>query len=360
MNVTIGRPNLTRPNLRSNILAYVSLCVGLAVLCSIDCKTSSAQNARSRPVKPAAMKRYAARSVKTSVQQTGKSRPKYGVQKFGAVVYRVGENFELKCDIYVPVGTDTQPVKKSQRFPAIVAIHGGAWRSGSKVTMMRHANLFAKAGYVVMAINYRHAPEFLFPAQVHDCKIAVRWLKAHADEWSVDPDRVAVFGYSAGAHLAAILGTTDEEAGLEGDVPPELAKFDSSVVCVAAGGAPCEFSWIGEDSEVLKSWLGGTRAETPEVYERASPLTYVDSNDVPFYFFHGQYDLIVPLDSSLKLHKALKAAGVPSTHEIALMTGHLSTFSKMHWAKESRQFFDKWLKPESLPKQPKLKGQVKP
>ena len=360
MNVTIGRYNSVRSVLRSKILAYANLSVGLVVICSICCPTSPAQDARSRPLKPALKRRATAQLAKTRIQQASASKPKFGVQKFGAVVYRVGDDFELKCDMYVPKGTDTQPVEKSQRFPAIVAIHGGAWRSGSKVTMMRHANLFAKAGYVVMAINYRHAPEYTFPAQVHDSKFAVRWLKAHAEEWNVDPDRIAAFGYSAGAHLAAMLGTTDEKAELEGEVPKELAKFDSSVTCVAAGGTPCEFSWISETTEVLEPWLGGTRGETPEVYEQASPLTYVDSKDVPFYLFHGQYDLIVPVDSSLKLHRALEAAGVPSTHEIALLTGHISTFSNMLWAEKSLRFFNKQLKPKSLPKQPTPETQNEP
>jgi acetyl esterase/lipase len=275
---------------------------------------------------------------------------KYEVSKTGGLVYRTGDDFQLKCDLYVPIRKSLREEDKStgsssvSKLPAVIAIHGGAWRSGSKITMMRHANLFARSGFVVMAINYRHAPAYRFPAQIHDCKFAVRWLKANADQWQVDPDRIAAFGYSAGGHLAALLGTTDKPDKLDGDVPAELEPFDSSVACVAAGGAPCEFSWIDEQSDVLRGWLGGNREEIPDIYEKASPLKYADSNDVPFYFFHGQYDLIVPLDSSLRLHNALETANVPSTHEVALLTGHVATFSNMLWAHKSVQFFDQCLK----------------
>ncbi len=123
-----------------------------------------------------------------------------------------------------------------------------------------------------------------------------------------------------------------------------LKDFDSQVACVAIGGAPCEFSWVAETSNVLKPWLGGTRSKAPELYERASPLSYADSDDVPFYFFHGQYDLIVPVDSSVKLHNALIAAGGQSNHDLALLTGHVATFSNMTWAGKSLRFFNRHLK----------------
>ena len=307
------------------------------------------QNRHVRPMKPATINSPAARKAgsKSASNKTGK--PQYTVSKTGGIVYRTGDGFELKCDLYVPKLEDSGNSPEPTSYPAIIAIHGGAWRSGSKITMLRHANRFAKAGYVVMAINYRHAPEHLFPAQIHDCKFAVRWLKANAEKWHVNTERVGVFGYSAGGHLAALLGTTDEQDKLEGDIPPELADFDSSVVCVSAGGAPCEFTWIDKESTVLKSWIGGTREESPDGYEKASPLNYADSSDVPFYFFHGQYDLVVPIDSSLKLHRSLGKAGVKSTHEVALLSGHISTFSNMIWAEKSLRFFDQNLKQRSSP-----------
>ncbi len=100
-------------------------------------------------------------------------------EKFGAITYREIDGESLNCDVYVPTGPGP--------YPAVLAIHGGAWRHGSKITMTRHAWKLAQAGYVVVAINYRHAPKHPFPAQVHDCKHAVRWMRANAKQYKIDP-----------------------------------------------------------------------------------------------------------------------------------------------------------------------------
>lgn len=315
--------------------------------------------AQSSRLKPAAMKNGANQRQKVA-NDVDSANPSFSVVKTGAVIYRSEDDFQLKCDLYSPQSAADPQVRPDKTFPAIIAIHGGAWSSGSKVTMLRHAHAFARAGYVVMAINYRHAPKYRHPAQIHDCKFAVRWLKSNSSTWHVDPERIGVFGYSAGGHLAALIGTTDDGDGLEGEVPVELQDHDSTVACVAAGGAPCEFSWIGETSNVIKPWLGETRSKDPELYERASPLSYADSDDVPFYFFHGQYDLVVPVDSSLKLHNALSEAGIQSTHELALLTGHVATFSNLTWAEKSLRFFNQHLKEKSTSDKRSVAGREDP
>lgn len=253
-----------------------------------------------------------------------------------SVVYKKTDEYELTCDIYRPLGEGP--------FPAILAVRGGAWKFGSKLAMMRHAWIMVSSGYVVVAINYRHAPKHPFPAQIEDCKHAVRWMKANASKFAIDPERIGAFGYSAGGHLVALLGTTDANDGLEGDVKPEWKQFDSRVQAVAAGAAPCEFSWIDDDSQVLSYWLGGSPSEKPDAFRRASPTTFISADDPPFYFFHGEKDIVVPISTSLTMHRLLKEAGVSSQHDVSKQGGHVLTFSDTRWMVKSIEFFDSHLK----------------
>jgi len=261
-------------------------------------------------------------------------RPTYKTKR--NVVYKKLDDVELKCDIFIPAGDGP--------FPAILAVHGGAWRSGTKFSMLRHSWRMVSAGYVVVAIDYRHAPRYKFPAQIHDCKHAVRWMRANAGAYKIDADRLGAFGYSAGGHLVALLGTTNSQDGLEGEVDRSLQGFSSRIQCVAAGGAPCEFSWIAPNSNVLVYWLGKSQAEAPEVYQRASPTSYVTPDDPPFFLFHGNSDWIVPWESSLTMHRKLLDANLNSQHEIAERKGHLGTFADMTWVQQAIVFFDARLK----------------
>ncbi len=257
-------------------------------------------------------------------------------RKKGGVVYRGTDDYQIKCDLYIPEGKGP--------FPAILAVHGGAWRQGTKLTMLRHAWRMAGSGYVVMAINYRHAPKHPFPAQVHDCKHAVRWMRAHADEYKIDPQRIGAYGYSAGGHLVSMLGTTDSKDGLDGDIEEGMENFNARVKAVVAGGAPCDFGWLDDDSKVLSYWLGGSRQQKPEVFRRASPTTFVTKDDPPFFFYHGESDLLVPAKSSQSLHQLLLKAKVPSQHFVLENTGHLGAFSDLDWMDKAIEFFDRHLK----------------
>ncbi len=276
-------------------------------------------------------------------------RRRYRFEKKGAIVFRKLADCEIKCDIYQPESADP--------MPAIIMIHGGAWRHGSKIAMIRHARRVARAGYVVASIDYRLAPKYPWPAQIEDCRYAVRWLKHNARKWNIDADRVGVFGYSAGGHLAALLGTIGEEENPAWNArnpnPPaadEMAKGEvllkniSPTVCaVAIGGAPCEFGWLDENSNVLKYWMGGSRQRFGEKYRLASPLEYVTEGDAPFFIFHGTADRLVPLQSPADFHHALMQRGVASTFRAVNGAGHLATFSKADLLNEIIPFFDKHL-----------------
>lgn len=258
----------------------------------------------------------------------------YRYKKYSNVIFATGDDYQLLCDIYKPLGKGP--------FPAVLAIHGGAWQHGSKVNMLRHAWKLAGSGYVVVAINYRLAPAHRFPAQVHDCKHAVRWIRSRSEKLNINPDQIAVFGYSAGGHLAAMLGTTDENDKLEGDVEEELQKYSSRVQCVVIGGAPCEFGWI--KSRALVGWLGESPQENPQLYAIAAPITHVSPDDPPFAIFHGSADDVVPPKSSREFHDKLLAAGVDSRYKSVIDKGHLATFSDTSWLADAIEFMDEKLK----------------
>ena len=111
--------------------------------------------------------------------QQAPERQRFKHKKHGAIVFASGDDYELKCDIYQPIADEPRPV--------MLAIHGGAWTTGTKFAMFRHARILANRGYVVMAINYRLAPQHKWPAQIHDCKHAVRWIREHAEKYNADP-----------------------------------------------------------------------------------------------------------------------------------------------------------------------------
>jgi len=255
-------------------------------------------------------------------------------------------NRRPKCDVYQP--------ESDVPLPAIIMIHGGAWRHGSKWAMVRHARRMARVGYVVVSINYRLAPKYPWPAQIDDCLYAVRWLKKNAQAYNIDAERIGVFGYSAGGHLAALLGTMDgedeklfENTLVDGD--EEVRKFSPTVCAVVVGGAPCEFSWLDERSELLNYWMGGSRKSLPEKYRLASPIEYVTADDAPFFIFHGTEDMLVPLQSPTDFHQALTAKGVPSTLLSVDGSGHIVTFNKTELLKQIIPFFDKHLQHSPQP-----------
>jgi acetyl esterase/lipase len=161
------------------------------------------------------------------------------------------ESGPLKCDVYTPEGDGP--------FPGVLVVHGGAWRMGTRGQLAGVAELLAKHGMTAVAISYRLAPQCKFPAQIEDCKEAVRWMRTNAARLKIDPDRIGGYGYSAGAHLVSLLGATDAKDGLEG--VPDPSKLPSTrLQCVAAGGTPCDLRLLPPNIEGLSFFLGGSRA----------------------------------------------------------------------------------------------------
>lgn len=265
-----------------------------------------------------------------------------GVKAIRDVHYAQVNGRPLLLDLYVPRFT-------SKPVPVIVFIHGGAWISGSK-SSCPIVNMAGK-GYGVVSIDYRLTDTAIFPAQIHDCKGAIRWVRAHADEYGFDPDRVGVWGNSAGGHLVALLGTSGDAKELEGDVGGNL-EFSSRVQAVADFCGPTSFRLEdleglegvkkGKTPEPLVQLLGGTLQEKTDLARLASPTSFVSPDDPPFFIAHGQQDATVPVQQARILAADLKKAGVEASLFIDPKLGHAVGTSEMR--EKAERFFEQHLK----------------
>ncbi len=179
-------------------------------------------------------------------------------------------------------------------------------------------------GYAVASINYRLSQHAIFPAQIEDCKAAIRWLRANAAQHHIDPDHVGVWGSSAGGHLVALLGTTGNVKELEG----QGGNLDQSsrVQCVVDWFGPTDFATMGGSHDGPTSaeakLLGGPVQENKEKARKASPLAYVSKDSAPFLIMHGDQDKSVPIQQSEALAEALKKAGIEATFVVVKGNGH--------------------------------------
>ncbi|MGN6546020.1 MAG: alpha/beta hydrolase fold domain-containing protein [Aureliella sp.] len=266
------------------------------------------------------------------------------------VTYGKGGSSELKLDIARPAGDGP--------FPAIVFIHGGGWYQGSRERYRDMIREAAERGYVAATISYRlmkfdqekketTTAEPRFPTQIHDAKAAVRWLRANAGKYRLDTDRIGVTGESAGGHLSLLVGLTDAKADLEGSGGnPDQSSRVHAVVNVFG---PTDMAKCYETSSVawiFRLFMGGTPEEVPAVYQAASPVTYVSSDDPPVLTIHGDKDALVPIAQAKLLDEKMKAAG--AEHTLLLLKGQGHGFqgpAKQKAADALWDFFEKHLKP---------------
>jgi acetyl esterase/lipase len=265
-----------------------------------------------------------------------------GVEMLRDLEYaRVGEK-RLLLDLYLPEQAQA-PV------PLIIWVHGGAWQSGDKAGHIPALALLTTRAYAVASINYRLSQEATFPAQIHDCKAAVRWLRAHARDYNLNPDRFGAWGSSAGGHLVALLGTSAGVKELEGD----LGNLESSsrVQAVCDWFGPTDFlkmrafpSRIDRTKPDCPEALlvGGLLEGRKELCQQANPITYVTAKSPPFLIMHGDQDDIVPFNQSELLHDALKQAGAEVTFHPVKGAGH--GFARPELDEMLVSFFDKHLK----------------
>ncbi len=229
---------------------------------------------------------------------------------------KVGDH-ALKLDIY-------HPEAEGDALPLVVWVHGGGWSGGTKDNCP--AIPLSGKGYVVASVEYRLTGVAPFPAQIEDCRAALRWLRGNATAYRIDPKRVGVWGGSAGGHLVALLGTSADATGWDkvGNHSDQSARVNA--VCDFYG--PTDFlvetmpaRSKSADSAVGKL-LGGPVDERKEVARQASPLTYITPDDPPFLIVHGDQDKLVSIEQSERLEAALKKAGVEVTFLTVKNGGH--------------------------------------
>jgi acetyl esterase/lipase len=258
-----------------------------------------------------------------------------------------------KLDLYLPArGQSPQPL--------VIWIHGGGWHRGSKERTPA-VRLLSK-GFAVASIDYRLSDDAIFPAQIEDCKAAVRYLRQHAAEHGLDPDRFGAWGASAGGHLAALLATS---AGVEEfeRVPPGGAPATYSTKLQAAvdwfgpidltrmprsnpAGPPPESKAFEESEPATAKLLGGPVHENPEKARQASPLTYISRDDPPILIMHGDRDQLVPVGQSKQFHEALTQARLKSTLRVIPGAGHGGQgFNRPEVIDQIADFFTAHLKP---------------
>jgi acetyl esterase/lipase len=256
--------------------------------------------------------------------------------------YVPGGHERQRLDLYLPKEADP-----SGKTPLIVWIHGGAWLGGSKERPP--ALRFVDKGYAVASINYRLSQHAIFPAQIEDCKAAIRWLRANAGKYGYDPDRIGVWGASAGGHLVALLGTTGDLKELE--VGPN-AGVSSRVQAVCDFFGPTDFTRMSNFPSTMahdaadspeSKLLGGPIQENKDKARRANPITYVTKDDPPFLIVHGDKDPLVPHNQSEILYDALKKAGVEATLYTVQGGGH-GGFQDLQVDILVMQFFQKHLR----------------
>lgn len=261
--------------------------------------------------------------------------------------YAGTDNPRQRLDLYLP------KLRKTEKpLPVVVFIHGGGWRNGNKSSGMNNVGRFVTSGdYAGVSVGYRLSGEAQWPAQIHDCKAAIRWIKANAKEYNLDPEKIGVWGSSAGGHLVSMLGTSADVKDLEGNLGEHLDQ-NSKVTCVANFYGPENFlTMIRQPSQIDRTkgdsypealLLGGAIPEREASAKQASPVTHVSAGDAPFFTAHGTEDPTVPFAQGQEIHAALTQAGVPSILQQMTHGGH--GFRSDVLDERLNQFFDMHLR----------------
>ncbi len=272
--------------------------------------------------------------------------PAPGYRRLTDIQYAEVDGHKLLLDLYLPDDVD--------RPPLIVWVHGGAWRRGSKQNMP--LKRLVEDGFAVASIDYRLSPVAQFPAQAHDGKAAIRFLRAEQENYGYDARRIGIAGSSAGGHLAALIGVTNHHERLEGSVGEHIDQ-SSAVQAIVDYFGPTNFTTILEQSTphglgvripALRLLLGGQPDDRPKLSRLASPVFHVDAEDPPLLIIHGDQDPQVPINQSHELHGAYKHHNL----EVAFEVVHGGAHGGAAFFDEDRNalvksFFDRHLRSEN-------------
>jgi acetyl esterase/lipase len=258
------------------------------------------------------------------------------------IPYAVVDDQPLKLDLYLPA-------RRPDPAPLVVWMHGGSWVYGTHHDC--RIDWLAEEGFAVASIAYRKSLEAKWPAQLHDVKAAVRWLRAHGTEHGVRTDRIAATGMSSGAHLALMLGLTANQPELEGDVGDNLGR-SSAVQAVISYYGPTDLAWYGRSTlanlsaQPIPLLLGETPEENPERAKKASPLYRIGPGSPPVLLIHGEDDFVVPKAQSQEFHERYRAASLNSQLVLVADAGHYGGsryFGRDGPRKPVLEFLHRWI-----------------
>jgi len=306
-----------------------TLFVLLLALAFANIDAAVAADLESQRSRPAAQE--AAPPTRPPIWLKGARKIPEGVKVLKDLEYARVDGHPLRLDLYLPEKSETKP-------PLLVWIHGGAWILGSKAPINYNFLRLTGEGYAAASIEYRLEGLVSHPKQIHDCKGAIRWLRAHADQYGYDTTRIGVGGGSAGGHLVLLLGLSSGVEALEGDVGGNLDQ-SSHVDAVVDLFGP---SALGRFAQASKRF---GQNKTAALLKSASPLTYLTKDDPPLLIFHGDKDPLVPLSQSEYLHKRYQEAGLESTLHVIKGAGHGGApFNDATCYKQIKAFFDRHIK----------------
>src|SRR5688572_1755734 len=236
------------------------------------------------------------------------------------IEYARADEHLLKLDLHLPRGR--------VRSPLIVWVHGGAWRSGSKSNMPLAR--IVEEGYAVASVDYRLSTQAKFPAQIHDIKAAIRFLRGHSREWGTQPKKIVIAGDSAGAHLATLVGVSNGNKELEGEIGNDRSQSSDVQGIISFYGAANLTTILAQSTPhglkvrvpALELLLGDQPTNVVELARLASPLFHVDHHDPPLLLFHGDQDPQMPINQAHELHGAYRSAKAPVEFEVVHGAGH--------------------------------------
>ena len=218
----------------------------------------------------------------------------------------------LRGDLYLPAKTGPHPV--------VLMVHGGGWANRGREDMRGISRKLARHGYAVFNIGYRFAPAYTYPAQLHDMRQALEWIERNASSYGLDSSRINAWGYSSGAHLAALVAAFNADAATRTqltDLPPIRA--------VVAGGIPSDLRKYS-GSPIVMRFMGADRHEMPQRYAEASPAYHVSADDPPVFLYHGKLDFLVTKDQATDYFETLRAAGVDAELYLHDWREHMTMF----------------------------------
>ena len=264
---------------------------------------------------------FTASPTATEILPTATATPVVPMEKLGSaeidVNYCTIDGVALYLDIYYPPN-----YREGATWPIAIFFHGGGWISGSKDGPDRLVKVMQDAGFLTATVNYRLAPDYYFPAFIKDAKCAVRYMRANAAKYHADPDKIGVYGISAGGHIAALLGTSGNNHVFESK---EWSHVSDEVQVAVSFYGPTDMTEFCESGETGQNLVYKTFSPTSCADEDiilANPAYYADYNDAPTMLLHGNSDGVVPYEQSVLLHEALKKVGVPTSLGMLQGAGH--------------------------------------